>query len=280
MPLSQSRVTVLTAAPGASALTVAVVGDYGNCRYGCLWEQGVADMVHAWHPDLILTLGDNSYDRGACSEVAADQQPYVKDVQSGRFFAVAGNHDWLTGSYACSSAYFHQPPHYVLRLGANLMDVFATDMNWQDPAGDTSDSRQAAAYRGEVAASGAEWKVTASHQPFYSSGEHGSQDYTHWAILPAIDLFLSGHDHDFEYLRADGRPFVVNGAGGDDLKPMCAGACQPESLWQDSGDFGAVRLDVSRQALKVTFMGIASESAAGRSLFSFTLHKPQGNQAG
>src|SRR2546421_7577353 len=184
LTVDKSHAAIFSMLPRATTVSIAVIGDYGNCRYGCIWEQAVADMVHSWHPDLILTLGDNSYQRGACSEVGVDQQPYAQDVAAGRFFAVAGNHDWATGSYACSSAFFHQPPHYALRVGANLLDVFATDMNWQDPDGDSADSRQAAGYRGEVAASTARWKLTATHQPFFSSGEHGTNAYTHWAILP------------------------------------------------------------------------------------------------
>jgi hypothetical protein len=119
-----------------------------------------------------------------------------------------------------------------------------------------------------VAASTATWKITTGHQAFYSSGQHGSQGYTHWAILPAIDLFLSGHDHDFEHLQVGGKPFVVNGVGGRNLIPVCRFGCIPGSVWHDDKHFGAVRLTVTPQTLTVDFVTVV-----GQVVHSFTLTK-------
>ena len=51
-------------------------------------------------------------------------------------------------------------------------------MNYEDPDGDSATSAQANQYRAAVTASASIWKITASHQAFYSSGQHGTQAYT------------------------------------------------------------------------------------------------------
>lgn len=251
-----------------SHMVIAVIGDYGSCAYSCANEQAVANLVHGWGPDVIMTVGDNSYESGTATEVPRDQLPYAADVRAGRFYQITGNHDWgntcSPAAIAPSTTYFGRPPHYTAHLGGGLVDLFATDMNCGDPAGDSATSAQAAWYRGEVAASTATWKITADHQAFYSSGEHGTQRYTHWAILPAIDLFLSGHDHDFEHLVEGGQPFVVDGVGGRNLYPM--GAPIAGSVWHDSTHFGAVRLTITPSSLTVEFINVS-----GTTEHAFTL---------
>lgn len=237
---------------------IAVIGDYGECASSpCVHERAVAALVHSWRPNVILTVGDNSYDNGALSEVAVDQQPYAVDVAAGSFYPVTGNHDWGTGSLQPSLTYFHRPAHYVAHLDGGLIDFFATDMNKEDPDGDGSASVQAIRFRQNLATSRAVWKIVGSHQPFYSSGHHGTQPYTHWAVLPAVDLFLSGHDHDFEDLLVDGRHFVVDGVGGStESRFMCAAGCLPQSVFHDVAAFGAVRLTVTKSTLTVEFIAV------------------------
>ena len=257
-------------------MIIAVIGDYGclspNCEgYGGQQEVAVANLVHSWSPDAILTVGDNSYENGTASEIPVDQQPYAADVTAGRLYPVAGNHDW---GQQCSdpthiqnsTSYFGKPPHYTAHFGSGLLDFFATDMNCAEADGYTYGSAQAVQYQSDVAASTAVWKVTGSHQAFYSSGAVGTLSYTHWGILPAIDLFLSGHDHDSEHLVEGGQHFVVDGAGGAATAPL--GPPIPGSIWSDGQDFAAVRLTVTPSALTVDFI-----SAAGALLHTFTLTK-------
>lgn len=263
-----------TAAAAASPkLTVAVIGDYGcqpgsNCPASPANQIAVAKLVHSWSPDAIVTVGDNSYENGNAASVVADQAPYAADIAAGTFYPTPGNHDWLNGSIDPSTNVFHRPPHYVAHLADGLIDLFVTDMNGQDPDGDSATSRQAEQYRSDVAASTATWKITTDHQAFYSSGEHGTNDYTHWAILPQIDLFLSGHDHDFEHLVVDDKNFVVNGVGGRNRYPVCAKGCLPSSVWHDDQQFGAVRLTVTQASLLVEFVAVD-----GQVLHSFQLSK-------
>ena len=51
------------AAPARAArFTFSVVGDFGS---GTRNEKAVASMIESWHPDFVLTVGDNAYPLGA-----------------------------------------------------------------------------------------------------------------------------------------------------------------------------------------------------------------------
>jgi hypothetical protein len=269
IPSAFGPVPVAGAAP---KLTIAVLGDYGYCYYACQNEQAVADLIHGWSPDAIVTVGDNTYESGRAFEIEAAQRPYLADVKAGRFYQITGNHDWgntcNSSMIAPSTQFFGRPPHYTAHLGGNLIDLFALDMNCGDPDGDSANSLQALQYRTDVAASTATWKISADHQAFYSSGKWGTQTYTHWAVVPQIDLFLSGHDHDMEHLVVDNQNFVVTGAGGKNHDKVCVNACVPGSVWHNDTAFGATRLTVTPSSLQVEFVAIG-----GRVLYSFTMTK-------
>ena len=69
--------------PVDDELVLAVIGDYGGCGVGnCEGEQQVANMVHSWNPDYILTTGDNTYQRGLPEEVEKAQEAYIKDIEA------------------------------------------------------------------------------------------------------------------------------------------------------------------------------------------------------
>ena len=46
----------------AAKFTFAVVGDYGS---GTSNETAVASLIESWHPDFVLTVGDNAYPEGS-----------------------------------------------------------------------------------------------------------------------------------------------------------------------------------------------------------------------
>jgi hypothetical protein len=257
-------------------MTIAVIGDYGCLASTCLsnatqQEPQVASLVHSWSPDAIFTVGDNSYENGTTAEIQAAQQPYAQDITAGRFYPVAGIHDWgqqcADSTYIQrSTSYFGRPAHYAAHLGSGLLDYFATDMNCADRDGDTAGSIQANQYLSDLSASTSTWRISGGHAPFYSSGYFGSQQYTHWAIVPQVDLFLSGHDHDMEHMVEGGQNFVVEGTSGEEFKPL--GAPIAGSLWSDGGHFGAVRLTVTQTSLTVDFVTLGNVV-----LHSFTVTK-------
>lgn len=65
------------------------------------------------------------------------------------------------------------------------------------------------------------------HHPIYTSGEHRSDSKVKTLaaeLLPVlkgrVDVYLAGHDHDLEHLRADGIDFFVAGGGGAEVRQV------------------------------------------------------------
>ena len=80
------------AAPSRAArFTFAVVGDFGS---GSVNESAVASMIESWHPDFVLTVGDNAYPLGAAGLL--DRKifgPYAAVMRGSAWFPALGNHD-------------------------------------------------------------------------------------------------------------------------------------------------------------------------------------------
>src|SRR5262245_52763720 len=82
----------------------AVIGDYGFAGQP---EEDVADLVKAWQPELILTVGDNNYPEGTAETIDANVGQYYHDFiynytgtygqgsPTRRFLPALGNHDWI-----------------------------------------------------------------------------------------------------------------------------------------------------------------------------------------
>jgi hypothetical protein len=80
------------AAPvAASRFTFAVVGDFGS---GTSDETAVASLIESWHPDFVLTVGDNAYPMGSAELLDRDIfRPYAAVMRESAWFPALGNHD-------------------------------------------------------------------------------------------------------------------------------------------------------------------------------------------
>ena len=75
----------------AGRFTFAVVGDYGS---GSGNEKAVASLIESWHPDFVLTVGDNAYPWGARELLDRDIfAPYAAVMRESAWFPALGNHD-------------------------------------------------------------------------------------------------------------------------------------------------------------------------------------------
>jgi hypothetical protein len=86
-------------------VTLAVLGDYGDAGQA---EEDVANLVHSWNVDYVLTVGDNNYPGGAASTIDKNVGQYYQQyignysgsygsgAAENRFFPAPGNHDWNT----------------------------------------------------------------------------------------------------------------------------------------------------------------------------------------
>lgn len=250
----------------ADGVRIAAIGDYG---WGGDDQQRVADLVNGWQPDAIITLGDNMYD---------DQNPQLIDQYIGayfhayignyrgsygrgaavnRFFPVMGNHDWYGEVEQAYLDYFTLPGnerYYQFQLGS--VDFFALSSDGAEPDGTSEDSLQAEWLQQAMAASSAAFQVVMLHHPPYSSGQHGSQQVVQWSFAEwGADAVLSGHDHTYERLTADGIPYFVNGLGGGQLyqfeQPFTAG-----SEVRYNCDHGAMLIEATADAMTFQFISV------------------------
>lgn len=213
----------------------AVIGDYGNNSKN---ERNIAKRVHAVDPDYVITLGDNNYPDGCWKTIDKNigkyyssfignyQGEYGEGSAVNRFYPSIGNHDWNAkdkclhhGSLPYLS-YFTLPDnalYYDFQKGA--IHFFVLDSDDNQPDGNTKGSKQYHWLQQKMAVSTACFKVVYFHHAPYSSGEHGSNKEMHWDFdRLGADVVMAGHDHGYERLHRDGVVYIVNGAGGADLR--------------------------------------------------------------
>jgi hypothetical protein len=127
-----------------------------------------------------------------------------------------GNHDWNTLNAQPYLDYFTLPGnerYYEFNWGP--LHFFSLDSDSREPDGVGSSSIQAEWLRDALVDSSAKWKIVYMHHPPYSSGSHGSVEWTRWPFKEwGATAVLSGHDHTYERLIVDSFPYFVNGLGG------------------------------------------------------------------
>ena len=97
--------TFRAAPAGPSRFTFAVVGDFGS---GTSNETAVASLIRSWHPDFVLTVGDNAYPLG--SRELLDRvifRPYAALMRESAWFPAFGNHDVKAGGGRPELEAFH-----------------------------------------------------------------------------------------------------------------------------------------------------------------------------
>src|SRR6185436_3081381 len=165
--------------PATTTLRIAAIGDYGE---DVKEEQQVADLVHSWKPDQVITLGDNNYQSGAASTIDANIGKYYHDFigayqgsygagsATNRFWPSPGNHDWVAPNLKPYTDYFTLPNnerYYDLDLG--LVHLYAMDSDEHEPDGASATSKQAQWLQPKLAASTACYDLVYFHYPAYSS---------------------------------------------------------------------------------------------------------------
>ena len=190
-------------------------------------------------PVAVVTTGDNVYERQGVR--GAGRRLLRPLGRVGDLLPTAGNHDHEQGIDAFD-AYF-----------PSLEDVTSTRRSRAESPSSFSTARLPSSRRRTWRSSGrgcerallrrgARWKVVVLHHPPFSSGTvHGSSPQLRWPFGQwGADLVLSGHEHNYERLIADGTTFVVDGAGGKDLYPF--GSPLPGRRCGSAASFGALFL--------------------------------------
>ncbi len=209
--------------------------------------------------DFALMLGDNINPRGVQSIndpqfIEKFEKPYA-DLGI-PVFAVLGEHDWGRDGemynwraqidYTKVSPSWRMPSDIYSVTLANLK-IFALNTNVLPESKEQIDW-----LRKELECSTAKWNVVIGHKPIHSYGYHGDIDFMVAELLPVLcgraDLYMSGHEHNRQVLRADcGLPLVVSSAAGKVRTHPAEGR---RSLFA-STDFGFAYLQVGKKELTI-----------------------------
>jgi tartrate-resistant acid phosphatase type 5 len=255
----------MTMPPGPLA-RFAVIGDYGVDTRD---EMDVAKLVNDWHPDYIVTVGDNNYFDGAANTIDANIgqffAPYIGGYTGkygpgspvNRFWPCLGNHDWnaTTGAQAYLD-YFPSLPgnrrYYDVVVGS--VHYFAVDSDVHEPDGIGATSPQAEWLKAALAASTECFNVVFFHHPAYSSGDPlFTVPEMRWPFRDwGADIVLTGHQHQYERLVVGGMTYVVDGLGGA-LNRFDFATLQQGSLVRYNATFGALFAEVFDGDLLFTF---------------------------
>ena len=237
----------------------AVIGDFGLAGPA---EAHVADLVHSWHPDFIVTVGDNNYPDGQHDTVKENVlQYYGDDIRAGRFYPALGNHDWHQNDI---SSFIHdlRPPNgrRYYDFVAGPVHIFVLDSDYREPDGSTADSPQGHWLHDGLQASTSPWNIVILHHPPYSSGRHGSQERSQWPFAQwGADAVIAGHDHDYERILRDGIVYFIDGLGGIPgpyyFKPVPVEG----SVVRYRENYGALRVTATATSLKFEFINIANQ---------------------
>jgi len=166
---------------------------------------------------LAILAGDNIYNDGEIEKIGAVfEQPYQPLLQQGvRFQACLGNHDIRTANGNPQIKYpgFNMGGrYYTFRRGP--VQFFALDTNFNAPW-----KTQLAWLEQELKRSDVPWKIVFGHHPIYSSGHYGVSRDLLQNVAPLfqkyqVQLYLNGHDHDYERTRPiNGTTYLTCGAG-------------------------------------------------------------------
>lgn len=170
--------------------------------------------------DFVTLLGDNFYPNGVTSSNDPNwkvkfEEPYKELVMN--FYPSLGNHDYFGNieaqlEYSQINPKWKFPSRYYTFTEC-VVQFFVIDTEKFDEA-------QALWLSEAINLSTAKWKIVVGHRPIFSHGGHGDNEKLKETLLPLIknkvDFYLSGHDHDLEYLVKDYDPeFVVSGAAAE-----------------------------------------------------------------
>jgi hypothetical protein len=239
-PTLKQRVGENVAAPYCYFLTLTRLGR-SALRDHC------ALAPEATHPiPIIAVLGNHDVGRG--QGVSLQREGIARFI---------GN--WLMPDGAHS---------YELGAGVSLVAYDSTAVDGGKPA--TALARALAESKGP-------WRILAAHHPIADPGAGWHADDTA-PVLEAIQasgkrvhLFLGGHQHCLQALRAPGAALhVVSGGGGAQVRPIAA--TPAERLFAEAR-YGFARVDVTPEALEVTLLALSGpfdRSAEPRARFRIT----------
>jgi hypothetical protein len=233
------------AAPAqASRFTFAVVGDYGS---GTENEAAVASLIESWHPDFVLTVGDNAYPEGSAGLLDRDIfGPYAAVMRESAWFPALGNHDVKADDGRPELEAFHSPGSgrwYRFTWGNAAFVVLDSDTTVAPGSPQLRFARKALARRSC-------FRFAAWHHPPWEPRDRPLSPGLRRNIVPlvqkdGVQVVFVGHLHAYARSRPRrGVLYVAVGTGGATLDDDAHKLTIPLARVVQ-GRFGALRVDVT-----------------------------------
>jgi hypothetical protein len=239
----------------AARFTFAVVGDFGS---GTSSETAVASVIESWHPDFVLTVGDNAYPLGSPGLLDRDIfGPYAAVMRGSAWFPALGNHDVKANGGKPELAAFHSlgsERWYRFTWGNAAVVVLDSDV----AVGPGSPQLRFA--RNALALSSCFRFAAWHHPPWEPAGARLSPGLRR-NIVPLVEkdgvqVVFEGHLHAYARSRPHhGVLYVTVGTGGADLE-YDAGDLTIPSARVVQGHFGALRVDVAGRAARFRYQTV------------------------
>ena len=260
-----ARGTFRAAPARAARFTFAVVGDFGS---GSANETAVEQLIESWHPDFVLTVGDNAYPQGSADLLDRDIfGPYAGVMRAAAWFPALGNHDVKADGGRPELAAFHSPGAerwYRFTWGNAGVVVLDSDVS----VGPGSPQLRFAA---RALARPSCFRFAAWHHPPWEPPGASLSPGLRRNIVPLVEqdgvqVVFEGHLHAYARSRPHhGVLYVAVGTGGADLE-YDAGDLTIPSARVVQGHFGALRVDVAGRAARFRY-----ETVDGRVRDTFRL---------
>jgi acid phosphatase type 7 len=240
----------------------------------------IADPAHGF--DCFFSLGDLmglGAKNAEWQEALTALSPVSSTLPTG---FVAGNHDTLFNgiknyrSLALPETGTSGDEPLYYRVDTGTVHFLVLDVEW---SAETFDKQQSAWLESQLQSlPTGDWKIVLSHGYYYSSGffYHGYQwsdnPETISAITPlfekyGVDLVMSGHNHQMEYLQKNGITYVICGALGGKPDPSRT-YTSPASLWYAIGQYGFADVSINGSQASIIFRGTAYQE-----IQTFTISK-------
>jgi acid phosphatase type 7 len=281
-----------SAPPPAGEVTIAAAGDIacdpadgsfngGDGTANRCGQMRTSDLVVGEDLDAVLVLGDAQYECGGYEAFLQSFDPSWGRVKP-LIRPAVGNHEYkASGGTDCdptrsADGYFD---YFGAAAGVRGQGYYSFDMeDWHLVAlnsncslvgGCGATSPQGQWFASDLASNPADCTLAFDHHPRWSSGEHGNQssmsNFYQTLYQAEGEIFLSGHDHDYERfvpqapdgsVDPDGVRQFVAGAGGGSHYETLPG---PNSEAAIDDQFGVLFLTLQDDAYQWAFMAETGE---------------------
>ncbi len=210
-------------------------------------EMAVASLIESWHPDFVLTVGDNAYPMGSKELLDRDIfRPYAAVMRESAWFPALGNHDVQADGGEPELEAFHSlgnEPWYRFTWGNAAVVVLDSDTSVAPGSPQLRFARRAFARRSC-------FRFAAWHHPPWEPPGRSISPGLRSHVVPLvqkddIQVVFVGHLHAYARSRPHrGVVYVAVGTGGHSLSNDARKLTIP-SARNVQGRFGALRVDVA-----------------------------------